>query len=307
LRATRSIAVELIPANRKCKRGDSNMTKEKPTASMDVKLCPVKRKGKKERDGSEGMPSKGQAVELGLPDMKSLADSKGKKEGKVSKETPTRTMAVDLSPDNLKGKKERNVSEGMPTRSMAVKLNLANMNAKKKESKVTGSVAVELSPANLKGKKDSEVSTEKSRTLEQAIARASSRGLVLDSSPSSTRVSTRKLTKKYVTTPGKGDAAIVNSLANENRSVGKLPSTISDALIMPKNISLKKNEAMRVHNVIMTRMKEIAELPKSQHSSKAPSQQHSSKVAKMVCGRTVSTRSEARQLRSKTSQMRSTT
>jgi hypothetical protein len=211
-----------------------------------------------------------------------------------------------------------------------VKLSLGNMNAKKKESKVTGSVAVELSPANLKGKKkeskvsertptgcvavelnlankgkkDSEVSTEKSRTLEQAIARASSRGLVLNSGPSSTRVSTRKLTKKYVTTPGKGDATIVKSLANENRSVGKLPSTVSDALIMPKNISLKKNEVMRVHNVIMTRMKEIAELPKSQHSSKAPSKQHSSKVAKMVCARTVSTRSEARQLRSKTSQMK---
>jgi hypothetical protein len=68
---------------------------------------------------------------------------------------------------------------------------------------------VELNLAN-KGKKDSEV-TEKSRTLEQAIARASSRGLVLNSGPSSTRVSTRKLTKKYVTTPGKGDTAIVNS------------------------------------------------------------------------------------------------
>jgi predicted amino acid racemase len=83
-----------------------------------------------------------------------------------------------------------------------------------------------------------------------------------------------------------------------------LPSTISEALIMPQNISLKKNEAMRVHNAIMIRMKEIAELPKSQHISKAPSKQHSSKVAKMVCARTVSTRSEARQLRSKTSQMK---
>jgi len=314
---TRSMDLKLSPATtrskeRKLSEGIPSKSKAEGLSPIDMRgevASPVNMKEKKkESKVSDKTSTSSVGVELRPAKMK------GKKENKVVEETPTRSLAVELSPANLKHKNGSKVSEEMPTRSAAVELNLANTKGKNKKSKVskemfTRSKAVEFNLANRKGKKYIEASTEKpincaevdnsltpersaSRITRQSIQEAKTKedvavnqnaatsmgDLLLKSSSSSARISTRNII---------------------DEDVRILTSSVHSSSLKAK--TSKNSKAVRV-NTLMTRMQRTAELNQPEQSLKLPSTGHSSKGDKKSSAKTVSTRSEARQLRSKTSQ-----
>ncbi|KAH8967415.1 hypothetical protein BDL97_03G077400 [Sphagnum fallax] len=315
-RPTRSMDVKLSPATTRSK--ERKLSEGIPSKSKAEGLSPIDMRGevaspanmkenKKESKVSDKTSTSSFGVELRPAKMK------GKKENKVIEETPTRSLAVELSPANLKHKNGSKVSEEMPT-SVAVELSLANTKGKNKKSKVskemfTRSKAVEFSLVSRKGKKYIEASTEKpincvevdnsltpersaSRITRQSIQEAKTKedvavnqntatsmgDLLLKSSSSSGRISTRNII---------------------DEDVRILASSVHSSSLKAK--TSKNSKAVRV-NTLMTRMQHTAELNQPEQSLKLPSTRHSSKGDKKSSAKTVSTRSEARQLRSKTSQ-----